>query len=81
MQPPSMGYWTHKNNNCFLEWDQTPIQNVDPYISYTLGKQYLLRSQPLNLVDVRGDIIIINIVFRNMSPLNFLLYHNNKYCL
>jgi hypothetical protein len=75
MQPPSMGYWTHKNNNFFLEWDQTPIQNVDPYISYTLGKQYPLRSQPFK------DIIIINIVFRNMSPLNFLLYHNNKYCL
>jgi hypothetical protein len=66
MQPPSMGYWTHKNNNFFLEWDQTPIQNVDPYISYTLGKQYPLRSQPFK------DIIIINIVFRNMSPLNFL---------
>jgi hypothetical protein len=75
MQPPSMGYWIHKNNNFFLEWDQTPIQNVDPYISYTLGKQYPLRSQPFK------DIIIINIVFRNMSPLNFLLYHNNKYCL
>jgi hypothetical protein len=33
MQPPSKGYRIHKKNNFFLEWDQTPIQNIDPYKS------------------------------------------------